>query len=120
MLYAIARSAFGEALRAPEPASRVAGPTTHSEIDPGPECTARGTRQVASVLMCAMCPLHAFQVIVVAAQHVGRDGQMLQILRAEGTRPVSPRERAEGPCPRPTRHGFAALLDCVGYGHDLQ
>jgi len=119
VLHAISRSAFGEALRSPEPASGVADPTTHREIDPDPECTARGTLHAASLQMFAMCSLHALEVIVVAAQHVGCDGQMLQILRTEWTRPVSPLERAEGTCPCPTRHRFAALLDCLGYGHEL-
>jgi hypothetical protein len=64
-----------------------------------------------------MCPLHALEVIVVAAKHVGCNGQMLQILRAERTQSVSLRECPEGPSPRPVRHGLAAMFDCVGRRH---
>src|SRR5512134_258029 len=109
-----------EALRASEPASRVADSTAHSEIDPGPECTACGTRQVPSLLVCAVCPLHALEVIVAAAEHVGRHGQMLQVLRLKRALPIGLCERAEGACPCPTRHGFAAFLDWAGCGHVLR
>jgi hypothetical protein len=64
-----------------------------------------------------MCPLHALEVIVVAAKHVGCDGQMLKLRWAERKHTVSPRERPESTSPRPMRHGLAALFDCVEWGH---
>jgi hypothetical protein len=72
------------------------------------------------VLVFALCTLHALEVIVVATQHVGRDGQMLQILRAEGAPMVRFHEGPEGACPGPAGYGFASLLDCVEYGHELR
>lgn len=68
--------------------------------------------------MCAMRSLHALEMIVIAANHIGRDSKMLQILRPETQLPVGPGERPESLRPRAMRHGIAALLDCASYRHN--
>jgi hypothetical protein len=58
-------------------------------------------------------------MIVIAAEHVGRDGKVLQILRPESAHPIGPGERPEGLRPRAMRDGIAGMLDCGEYRHSL-
>ena len=72
---------------------------------------------VVGVEVGAVGALQCGHVFVVAAEHVGRAGQELEIVRAERRGAIGVRERLVGVDPRVLRIGLAASLDRSGGSH---
>ena len=75
-------------------------------------------RVAAGVEVGAVGALQGGHVVLVAAEHVGRAGEELEIVRAERRGSIGVRERLVGVDPRALRVGLAASLDRSGDSHD--
>jgi hypothetical protein len=99
-LDAVPLLALEQPLRATEPAACAGHLASEEQVVADPERTPRGARGIAGVRVQVMRALQAAQVVVVAAQHVGRSREQLQVLRAQRCRVVGARETLEGVEPR--------------------
>jgi hypothetical protein len=111
VLDALTRLTFEEALRAREPAGRGGRLPSKHQVPADPERAARGARRLAGVQMGAMSTLQAAHVLVVAAEHVGRPREQLDILRAQRGRLIDSRQNLVGIRPRTSGVTLTAPLD---------
>ena len=81
VLDAVGILAGQQALRAAEPPRGAARVPAERETQPRPEGAAHGAQRPAGVEMDVVGALERANVVVVAAQHVGGDGQLLEIVR---------------------------------------
>ena len=66
---------------AAEPSARTGGFPAHEQVVPDPPGAARGAGDLAGIQVGVMGTLEAADVVVVAAEHVRRPGQELEVLR---------------------------------------
>ena len=83
-LGAVPALAVHQPLRAGKPARRGGRLPAQEQGEADPESAARGRQRVVGVQVGAVGALQCGHVFVVEAEHVGRAGQELEILRAEG------------------------------------
>ncbi|MGH2741709.1 MAG: hypothetical protein ACRDN8_04320 [Thermoleophilaceae bacterium] len=86
LLDAFTLLAFDQPLRAAEPSGRAAHLSSECEVHTQPERTAHSARSFAAVQVPMVGTLETAQVVVVAAEHVGRRRQQLKIARSQRRR----------------------------------
>jgi hypothetical protein len=79
---AVALLTFDQPLRAAKPPGRAANLSSECEIDAHPERAAHSAQSFAGIQVHVMGTLQAAYVIVVAAEHVGRCCEQLEIPRS--------------------------------------
>jgi hypothetical protein len=100
LLDAVPRLALDQPLGACEPAAGSACLPCEEELNPDPEGTARRAQGLTRFHVALVGPLEHGDRLLVAAQHVGRGRQQLEVLRPERLRAVSVRQRFVGAHPR--------------------
>ena len=110
-LRALATVVLEQPLSTAEPAARAAHLSSERQVDTDPDRTSRSTLGLLRVDVELMSPLQVAHPLVVAAEHVGRRRQELEVLRGEWSRFVGARERLVGLQPRPRCKGPAALVE---------
>ena len=83
LLDVISLFAVEDAPGAAEPAPGATHLSAGGERHPDPEGVAHGGKCLAGVQPCAACSLQRVQVVLLTAEHVGRGGEQLEVLRAE-------------------------------------
>ncbi len=101
-------------LGAGEPAARLGGLAAQRQEQPEPERAADGRLDRAGLHMGTVRPLEHGQVLGLVAEHVGGQGQPLEIVAAEL---AGRRQRHVGVLPRPSSDGLAAALHVIGGVH---
>ena len=103
MLEGILALPFEQPVSASEPAGRGGGLSSKQHVVTDPERAAHGRQSLAVVQVSMMGALESADVVVIAAKHVGRPRQQLEVRRSERLRLVGARERLESLDPRPGR-----------------
>ena len=111
--HAVTVLALDEPAGAPEPPGRTAELAAQDEVDRDPERTARRAQARAAVEVRLIRPLHGARVVRVAAQHVGRCRQRLEIVGIQRLHLMGTRQRLVGVQPGPARIGRTAALEVV-------
>ncbi|MGH2825324.1 MAG: hypothetical protein ACRDLY_20360 [Thermoleophilaceae bacterium] len=112
-LDAVASLTFDQPPGTAEPPGCAAHLPLEGEVDADPERATRRSQALAPIQVQLVGTLQAAHVLVVAAEHVGRRGQQLEILGFQRRRPIRARQQLVGVDPRPPRIGLTAAFEFV-------
>ena len=102
-----------QSLRPPEPAAGARGLPAQHQMDNEPESASHGASSLADREVAPMRALESTQLLLIAADHVGRCRETLQVLRPEPRLPVGTSKRLVSFLPRRVRVQDPAAFDFV-------